>query len=143
MDNSESQKHHNLKMELVAILEKGGNRINAIDGYTENSPKKVKNKNEVGDGEDKIPDIDAFDKNKKQYIRGEAKIGDGDIEALRSITQYRLFSNLYNRENKKSSLLYIIIPASHRNDLKDVLINNVPKKNWKNIKMIQSSKYSN
>lgn len=142
MNGSESQKHHNLKMELAKLLESWGHNVGAIDGYTEKSPSKMENTNKVGDGEDKIPDIDAFNPSEGQYLRGEAKVGDGDIETLHSITQYVLFSDLYNRENQKNSLLYIIVPAGCKDELNDVLIRHVPRKNWENIKMIQSSRYS-
>lgn len=142
MNGSESSKHHNLKMELAKLLESWGHNVGAIDGYSEKSPKKVENANKVGDSEDKIPDIDGFDPSERRYLRGEAKIGDGDIESLHSITQFMLFSDLYNRENRKNSLLYIIVPASCKNELNDVLIRHVPRINWENIKIIQSSRYS-
>ena len=142
MNDSESPKHHNLKMELAKLLESQGHSVGAVDGYTEKSPRKVENTSKVGDGEDKIPDIDAFNPGGRQYLRGEAKTGDGDIESLHSITQYVLFSDLYNKENQKNSLLYIIVPAGCKDELNDVLIHNVPRKNWENIRMIQSSRYS-
>jgi len=142
MNGSETPKHHNLKMELAELLESWGHNAEAIDGYTKKSPRKVENTNKVGDGEDKIPDIDGFNPGERQYLRGEAKIGDGDIESLHSITQYMLFSDLYNKENRKNSLLFIIVPASCKNELNDVLIRHVPRRNWENIRMIQSSRYS-
>jgi len=43
MNDSESQKHHNLKMELATYLKREGYNILAIDGYTENSPRKIEN----------------------------------------------------------------------------------------------------
>ncbi len=104
-------------------------------------PNVVENENGVGDGENKQPDIAAFDENEEVYIRGEAKVGDGDIESEHSVTQYLLFSNRYNSKNKKSSLLFIIVPRNRKKELNNVIVNNVPEKNWKNIKLISSELY--
>jgi len=139
----ESKKHQDLVQELVDKFEsKYGYRIDAADLEDwEEKPKAVENESEVGDGEDKQPDIDAFDEEEERFIRGEAKTGDGDINTQHSITQYRLFSNRHNTKNGKSSFLYIIIPSEKKQELNDVIIENVPEENWKNIKMISSREY--
>lgn len=139
----ESKKHQDLAQELVDRFEsKYEYRVDAADLEDwEEKPKVVENESEIGDGEDKQPDIDAFDEEEERFIRGEAKTGDGDIGTQHSITQYRLFSNRHNTKNGKSSLLYIIVPAEKKQELNDTIVKNVPKENWKNIKMISSQEH--
>lgn len=138
MQKAESQEHKNLVQELALKLKADGFRIDAVDDPNGECPKVVENKHKVGDGENKMPDIDAFDVSSKRMIRGEAKVGNGDIESEHSITQYILFSDR-SLENV-SSYLYIIVPASKKSELNQVIINNVPKTSWDNIKLISSSR---
>lgn len=141
----ESKKHQDLVQELVDRLElKYEYRIDAADlEEWEEKPKVVENEDKIGDEEDKQPDIDAFDEDEERFIRGEAKTGDNDIGTQHSITQYHLFSSRVNSKNNKSSFLYIIVPAEKKDDLNDAIVKNVPRENWKNIKMIRSKIYDN
>lgn len=140
---SESKKHQDLVRELMGKLESEYEyRIDAADlEEWEEKPGVVENKDSVGDGEDKQPDIDAFNEGEERCARGEAKTGDGDVDTLHSITQYLLFSDRSNTKNGEPSFLYVIVPANKKQELNDVLIGNVPEKNWKNIKIVSSQKY--
>lgn len=139
----ESKKHQDLIQELIDNFKSEYEyRIDAADlEEWEEKPKLVENEDNIGDGENKQPDIDAFDEEEERCIRGEAKTGDGDIDTQHSITQYLLFSNRYNTKNDKPSFLYIIVPAKKRQELNDVIVKNVHKENWENIKMVSSQKY--
>ena len=121
-EKAESDLHRGLVTDLLGWLKNSkGYRITAADlsGYSE--PGVVENKSKVGDGDDKQPDIDAFDDTERVYVRGEAKTGNGDLTSEHSKTQFLLFSDRFNRENNKESLLYVIVPASKMNELKAVL----------------------
>lgn len=118
----ESVLHKGLVNELLKWLrDSKGYKIAAADleGFSE--PEVVNNKHRIGDGDDKQPDIDAFDNREKVYIRGEAKTGEGDLTTEHTKTQFLLFSDRFNRENSKPSLLYIIVPADQIVSLKAVL----------------------
>lgn len=122
MTKAESELHQGLVRDLLTWLrDSKGYTIKAADLPGWDEPPVVKNSDGVGDGEDKQPDIYAFDDIEEVYVRGEAKTGDGDLETLHSKTQFRLFSNRVNTENNKASLLYIIVPQSKIDDLKQVL----------------------
>lgn len=119
---AETALHKGLVEELLAWFEDTkGYRITGADLEGYDQPREVENEKAIGDGEDKRPDIDAFDDIEEVYIRGEAKTGDGDLDTPHSKTQFRLFSNLVNKKNNKASLLYIIVPESKIDDLKEVL----------------------
>lgn len=121
-EKAESNLHRGLVADLLGWFKSSkGYRITAADlnGYPE--PEVVENKNQVGDGEDKQLDINAFDDTERVYIRGEAKTGNGDLASEHSKTQFLLFSDRFNRENNKASLLYIIVPASKIDELKAIL----------------------
>lgn len=139
MQKAESQEHKNLVQELVSKLKADGFRIDAVDDPNGQCPKIVENEDKVGDGENKMPDIDAYDLSNKRTIRGEAKVGNGDIESLHSVTQYLLFTN--RSTNGVSSLLYVIVPQNKLDQLRSVIKQNVPEKNWKNFQLIGSKQY--
>ena len=120
---TESQVHVRLVQDLMGWLrDTKGYRITAadLDGYPQ--PNTVENDGSVGDGQAKRPDIDAFDDSEKVYVRGEAKTGDGDLTTEHTKTQLRLFGNLYNPQNRKASLLYVIVPSGKIEELRAVLI---------------------
>jgi len=119
---TESELHVGLVADLLQWLKstKGyGIRGADLDGYDQ--PSEVVNKDGVGDGENKRPDINAFDEREQVYVRGEAKTGEGDLTSAHTKTQLRLFANLENRANGKASLLYVIVPSSKIDELKQVL----------------------
>lgn len=138
----ESDLHKGLVNDLLGWLKNSkGYTINGADLEAYSSkPGTVENTNSVGDGENKQPDIDAYDSANQVYIRGEAKTGDGDLDSEHSITQFQLFAGMFNKNNNKSSLLYIIVPSSKMEKLKNILAEiDLLKKN--NVIPVKSGKY--
>lgn len=137
----ESPKHKRLVRELAKKFRKSyGYRVDAVDGVTESQPDLIENSSGVGDGQDKRPDVEGFDGKNQRFVLGEAKIGEGDIGSEHSITQYRLFSNLV--WNGVDVWLYIIVPKNKKQRLNDIIVDNVPRKNWKKIEMVPSEVYT-
>ena len=137
----ESNLHKGLVNDLLKWLrDSKGYKITAADleGFSE--PEVVNNKHHVGDGEDKQPDIEAFDDRERVYIRGEAKTGEGDLTSEHTKTQFLIFSDRFNRENGKPSLLYIIVPTDQIVSLKAVL-KQIGLLNKSNVIPVKSGKY--
>lgn len=144
MQKPESDLHKGLVADLLEWLKSSkGYSIAGVDleGHSSKpEPGIVENKNNIGDGENKQPDIDAYDNNNQVYIRGEAKTGDDDLVSKHSITQFLLFADMFNRNNNKPSLLYIIVPSSKIEKLKNTLTEiGISKKN--NVIPVKSGKY--
>jgi hypothetical protein len=119
----ESDLHNGLVVDLLEWFKNSkGFSINGVDLEQYSSkPGTVENKSNTGDGENKQPDIDAYDNSSQVYIRGEAKTGDDDLVSEHSITQFLLFAGMFNRNNNKPSLLYIIVPSSKIEKLRNTL----------------------
>jgi hypothetical protein len=138
----ESDLHKGLAAELLEWFKSSkGYALNDVDLEQYSSkPEIVENKNNVGDGENKQPDIDAYDSSNQVYIRGEAKTGDNDLVSEHSITQFHLFANMFNRNNNKPSLLYIIVPSDKIEKLKNTL-SEIGLSDRNNVIPVKSGKY--
>ncbi|OGG48414.1 hypothetical protein A3G63_00200 [Candidatus Kaiserbacteria bacterium RIFCSPLOWO2_12_FULL_52_8] len=140
MQKTESKKHVDLIAELAQVMKRDGYTITAIDIEGHKKPDVIENSGTIGDGENKIPDICSTHTSSGRIARGEAKTGEGDIGTQHSITQYCLCSN--RSKNGLPSKLYVIVPGNKRQELNDVITNNVPRQHWDNIVLVSSEIYS-
>lgn len=118
LTKGESEAHRQIKLSLASSFKEKGWTVKNIDGENDQTPV-VENNEKVGDGENKRPDVYAKDEGKGRIVRGEAKIGNGDFESEHSITQYKLFSNLYS--SNIASWLIVGVPSGSKALMEKIL----------------------
>lgn len=135
---SDPEKHLDLVIELIDLMQEENFTILAADGV-EGMPMPQKLHNDgYGDQEDKAPDIYAFDEKRKVYIIGEAKTGDGDLETDHALTQYNVFLDQLDRKSGKRSLLYVIVPFSKVAEFNTLITHYVHPDYWTSITLVSS-----
>ena len=140
-DRLEDQKYLDLLQELVDCLRSEGFEIKsaaALEGYRR--PVVVKNTG-FGDQENKRPDVVAFDPKAHRYVFGVVRTTEKQLNTEDALTQYNLYLDLENKENKEPHHLYIAVPSSTVQSLTALITHYIHREYWHRVIIVSSKKY--
>lgn len=140
-DRLNDQKYLDILQELIDCLLREGFEIQsaaALEGYRR--PPAVKNTG-FGDQEDKYPDVVAFDPRARRYIVGTVRMTEYELESEDALTQYNLYLDLENNENREPHYIYIAVPASLVQSLTALITHYIHREYWYKVYIVSSKKY--
>jgi hypothetical protein len=91
-----------------------------------------------GDQQKKQPDVFAFDEVNQRFVIGVIKTNSDDLESPHSLTQYDVFFDHRNPNNRKSSRVCFLLPPDLIPEFTAIITHYIHRDYWDNIMLLRS-----